>query len=65
MRPRWMCGAAMFLCDRGATEQGAKLFRALLAEYRPEIAPKWQYLKDKRPTVAAKYAALVAVLDAA
>jgi hypothetical protein len=65
MRPRWMCGAAMFLCDRGASEQGAKLFASLLKEFHAEIAPKWQYLKDKRPTVAAKYGALVAVLDAA
>jgi hypothetical protein len=65
MRPRWMCGAAMFLCDRGAKEQGAKLFASLLKEFRDEIAPKWYYLKEKRPTVAAKYGALVAVLDAA
>ena len=65
MRPRWMCGAAMFLCDRGAKEQGAKLFRSLLAEYRDEIAPKWYYLKEKRPAVARTYQALVAVLDAA
>jgi hypothetical protein len=63
MRPRWMCGAAMFLCDRGATDRGVRLFRSLLAEHRPAIAPKWEYLKEKRPTMAAKYSALVRALD--
>ena len=65
MRPRWMCGAAMFLCDRGAPKEGARLFRALLADYRDELAPKWQYFKEKRPKVAAKYSVLVDVFDAA
>ena len=65
MRPRWMCGAAMFLCDRKAERMGAELFRSLLLAHRSEIAPKWAYLKEKRPSVANKYQALVAVLDAA
>lgn len=65
MRPRWLCGAAMFLCDRNAERMAADLFRSLLKQYRAEIAPKWEYLKEKRASVANKYQALVDVLDSA
>ena len=60
MRPRWMCGAAMFLCDRGAQSQGVSLFKSLLNEYPEQIVPKWEYFKEKRSSVAAKYSALTA-----
>jgi hypothetical protein len=63
MRPRFMCGAAMFLHDRGAQPQAVALFKSLLAEHREDIAAKWQYLKEKRPVMAAKYRDFVKAVD--
>ena len=62
-RPRFACGAALFLCDRGAPGRATALFRDLLKEHRAEIAPKWEVLRQRR-SWALKYPTLFEALDA-
>jgi hypothetical protein len=63
MRPRFMCGAALFLHDRGEQAQAAALFKALLAEYTEDIASKWEYFKNKKPEMLRRYPAIAAELS--
>ena len=60
MRPRFMCGAALFLHDRGEQAQAVALFRSLLAEHTEDIASKWEYFKNKKPEMLRRYPALAA-----
>ncbi len=62
-RPRFMCGAALFLCDQGAKEQGKELFADLVSKHRADILPKWKYLRRQKSTFETQYAALHSVLQ--
>lgn len=62
-RPRFGCGAALFLHDRGARDQAVAIFRELLQRHRPAIEDKWIYLREKRDNFTKQYSALFDVLD--
>lgn len=55
MRPRFLCGAAWFLCDRGAVDRARARFAALVAAHRDQVLPKWQYLLKDRPALMERY----------
>ena len=61
MRPRFLCGAALFLHDRGERSSAVALFKRLVAEHREDIAAKWAYFREKRPEFYRRYSALGAV----
>lgn len=63
MRPRWMCGCALFLYDRGEKKEATTLFRTLLREHPDELRPKWDYLREHRSSFLKRYAGLAAVLN--
>jgi len=63
MRPRFSCGAAMFLCDLGQHARARELLRSLLAVHRDQVLPKWQYLlKDRANFLLTRYQPLVEVI---
>jgi hypothetical protein len=62
-RPRFMCGAALFLCDQGAHKLAQELFVDLIHNHRAEILPKWKYLRDAKGSFSHQYAALFQVLQ--
>jgi len=63
MRPRFGCGAAMFLCDLGAVDRARARLRALIAAFPGEVLPKWRYLQgDRGPFMRQRYAPLLEVL---
>lgn len=57
-RPRFRCGAALFLCDIGHASAGRALLREILAECGAEVLPKWRYLREHRGNLASRYAPL-------
>lgn len=59
---RFMCGAVLFLCDRGYTKQGTQLFRDLLKTHRQEITSKWRYFRETRSRMVSKYPSLDAAI---
>ena len=63
MRPRWMCGAALFLSDRGAKNEAVNLFRKLLKDQPGDIVSKWVYLREKKAGFEAQYQHLYKVLN--
>ena len=62
-RPRFMCGAALFLCDQGAQKQARELFADLISKHRPDILPKWKYLRRQKNSFNQQYEALHQVLQ--
>lgn len=64
MRPRFRCGAAMFLCDIGAAGEGKKLLAGVLKQWPAEVLPKWRYLAEHRQNLAARYTPLFDVIEA-
>lgn len=58
LRPRFRCGAVLYLYDRGARDRACTLFRELLRAHEPEILPKWIYLRDKRDGFVHRYSQL-------
>lgn len=61
-RPRFMCGAVMFLYDRGAVARSMALFREQLQFDRGEIRAKWEYMIEKRDKLAARYPELLRIV---
>lgn len=62
MRPRFACGAAMFLCDLGAVDRAQKRLKAIIAAHPDEVLPKWRYLVEERSGLMDRYRPLVEVL---
>lgn len=62
MRPRFACGAAMFLCDIGATDRALKRLAAIVAAHPDEVLPKWKYLREERAALMTRYRPLFEVL---
>lgn len=62
-RPRFACGATMFLHDIGETEQAVATLRTIVADYGAEVMPKWRYLARQRGGLTRKYAPLFAAVD--
>jgi Methyltransferase domain len=58
MRPRFACGAAMFLVDRGAVDRARRRLKAILASNAPDVLPKWRYLFDERSGLMRRYGVL-------
>lgn len=64
MRPRFTCGAAMFLCDLGAHERAEKRLREAIETYPDEVLPKWRYLVEERANLMQRYQTLAKVVKA-
>ncbi len=64
MRPRFACGAAMFLCDLGATDRAVRHLTAIVKAWPADVLPKWQYLLKDRSKFIARYGPLVDVIRA-
>ena len=62
-RPRFMCGAALFLFDQGAKKQAQELFADLVSKHRSEIVPKWKYLRRAKSSFSVQYAPLYQVIE--
>lgn len=56
--PRFSCGAALFLCDRGFVDLGTARFRGLLRDFREDVAGKWLMIRETRPEFARRYPTL-------
>jgi hypothetical protein len=63
MRPRFACGAAMFLCDIGQTARAQRRLAAILDAHPLEVLPKWQYLLSERSNLMRRYQPLVEVVS--
>lgn len=59
-RPRFSCGAIMFLYDIGAGKRAVKRLREVLAGNAPDVVPKWQYFRKQRPDFIERYHGLFA-----
>jgi hypothetical protein len=57
------CGAAMFLCDIGHPELGARLLSATYESNATAIVKKWRYLREARPDFLTRYAPLFEYLE--
>lgn len=57
-RPRFLCGAALFLCDNGHQVRAVKRLAGIVAAYPDDVLPKWRYLKEQRPHWLQRYAPL-------
>lgn len=64
MRPRFACGAVMFLHDIGATKQAREMLKQLIKDHGPEILPKWRYIREHRSSLAVKYRQLLDLIPA-
>lgn len=62
MRPRFACGAAMFLCDIGAVERAKKRMAAIVTDHPGDVLPKWRYLIAERARLMQRYQPLVEVV---
>jgi len=62
-RPRFMCGAALFLFDNGAQKQAQDLFGDLVGKHRADIVPKWKYLRRAKSSFSVQYAPLYQVFE--
>lgn len=60
MRPRFMCGAAMFLCDIGEADHARAYLRVIKEMHADAIRPKWVYLREHRANLLQRYAPLAA-----
>lgn len=54
-RPRFACGAVMFLSDIGHGNRAIEILRGLIANHAEEIVPKWQYFRANRPDFVERY----------
>ncbi len=63
MRPRFLCGAAMFLCDIGETEKAVRRLSSILERDPSEVLPKWRYLITERKHLMERYTPLVKVIQ--
>jgi hypothetical protein len=52
------CGAAMFLCDIGETEEAVWRLECVFNDDPDAILPKWRYLQANRPDFLTRYAPL-------
>lgn len=59
MQPRFACGAAMFLCDLGATDRAQRHLRSVIARDPEAVLPKWRYLIAERANLMQRYRPLV------
>jgi hypothetical protein len=61
------CGAAMFLCDLGKSEQAVNLLTATeweaMRRNHPQVRGKWRYLREARPDFVTRYAPLFQYLE--
>ena len=57
------CGAAMFMCDTGRSEQAVTLLANVFAAHAGEIVKKWRYLREARPDFVTRYAPLFQYLE--
>lgn len=65
MRPRFACGAALFLCDLGAVDRAQARLRAIVDAFPDEVLPKWRYLQaDRADFMRRRYQPLLDVLPA-
>jgi hypothetical protein len=64
MRPRFACGAAMFLCDLGAVDRARRHLAAVVTAHPGEVLPKWRYLITERARLMERYRPLVEVVKA-
>lgn len=62
MRPRFACGAAMFLCDLGAVDRAKRRLSAIVEQHPDEVLPKWRYLIAERASLMTRYRPLVEVV---
>lgn len=62
MRPRFACGAAMFLCDLGAVDRAKARLSAIFEKHPDEVLPKWRYLITERASLMTRYRPLVEVV---
>jgi hypothetical protein len=65
MRPRFACGAAMFLCDLGAVDRAQRRLQAVIAAHREAVLPKWRYLVEERAALMQRYQPLVELVACA
>jgi hypothetical protein len=54
----FQCGAAMFLCDIGFTDEAAALLKQIYTVNADAILKKWRYLKENRSDFVTRYAPL-------
>ena len=54
-RPRFHCGSALFLCDRGFVDRGVARFRTTFRAHREDVGRKWQMIRETRPEFVARY----------
>lgn len=57
------CGAAMFLCDIGFTNEAIEVLTTTHRKAADAILPKWRYLKANRPDFLTRYAPLFSYLE--
>lgn len=63
MRPRFACGAAMFLCDLGHASRAKRRLTATIEAHGDEVLPKWRYLLAERAHLMQRYQPLVEVVQ--
>lgn len=63
MRPRFACGAAMFLCELGAVDRARHRLSAIVKAHGDEVLPKWRYLITERASLMQRYQPLVEVIQ--
>ena len=57
------CGAAMFLCDIGHKRQAVEALEAIRRLNAPDVAKKWDYLRENRRDFVVRYAPLFEVMQ--
>jgi hypothetical protein len=62
MRPRFACGAAMFLCDLGAPHRATRRLETIIAAHGDAVLPKWRYLLEERASLMQRYQPLAEVV---
>lgn len=64
MRPRFACGAAMFLCDLGAHDRARARLRQIVNRHPEDVLPKWRYLLEERGSLMRRYEPLIDLVTA-
>lgn len=62
-RGLFLCGAAMFMCDIGESEDAVIWLSDVYAKHAGAIVKKWRYLKESRPDFLTRYAPLFQYLE--
>jgi hypothetical protein len=63
MRPRFACGAAMFLCDLGHHGRAQSYLESIVRAHPDEVLPKWRYLIEERESLMRRYGPLAEVVQ--